>query len=71
MTLSSWPASLVTWPPGFLLPGTDSRPADVLIPHRAGGSDTALHVEAINPLLGASVEAAAGTPGYNLQGDVD
>ena len=44
-----------------MLPGTDARPADVLIPHWTGGRTTALDVTVINP-----VRQAATTPGHAL-----
>ena len=50
----------------FLLPGTDRRPADILIPHWAGGKDAALDVTVINPLQVATVTQAASTPGSAL-----
>ena len=34
----------------FLLPGSDKRPADVLIPHWVGSKDAALGVTVIKPL---------------------
>ena len=49
-----------------LLPGTDARPADVLIPHWTGGRDTALDVTVVNPLQGALVAQAANSPGHAL-----
>ena len=33
-----------------LLPGSNNRPADVLIPHWTGGRDTGLDVAVVNPL---------------------
>ena len=51
----------------FLLPGTDRRPADVLIPNWAGGLDAALDVKVVNPLQGALVKEAAVTPGHALE----
>ena len=50
-----------------LLPGTDARPADVLLPHWTGGRDTALDVTVVNPLQIAMVDQAAVNPGYALQ----
>ena len=50
----------------FLLPGTDRRPADILIPHWAGGKDAALDVTVINPLQVATVTQAASNPGSAL-----
>jgi hypothetical protein len=50
----------------FLLPGTDRRPADILIPHWAGGKDAALDVTVINPLQIATVAEAAVRPGSAL-----
>ena len=49
-----------------LLPGTDARPADVMIPHWTGGRDTALDVTVINPLQSSLVAQAATTPGHAL-----
>ena len=50
----------------FLLPGRDSRPADVLIPHFAGGRDAALDVTVVNPCQVATVVGAAETPGHAI-----
>ena len=50
----------------FLLPGDDRRPADVFIPHWAGGRDAALDVTVVNPLQAATVAGAATTPGHAL-----
>ena len=50
----------------FLVPGTDGRPADVLIPHWTGGKDSALDVTVINPLQSATVTQAAIIPGHAL-----
>ena len=36
--------------PGGLLPGTDDRPADILLPYWTQGKDTALDVSVVNPL---------------------
>ena len=33
-----------------LLPGTEARPADILLPHWTGGRDTALDITVVNPL---------------------
>ena len=49
-----------------LLPGTEARPADVLIPHWTGGRDTALDITVINPLQARLVGQAATTAGYAL-----
>ena len=49
-----------------LLPGTDARPADVMIPHWTGGRDTALDVTVINPLQSSLVALAATSPGHAL-----
>jgi hypothetical protein len=49
-----------------LLPGTDARPADVLIPHWSGGKDTALDVTVVNPLQTELVSRAATTAGHAL-----
>ena len=50
----------------FLLPGADRRPADVFIPHWAGGRDAALDVTVVNPLQVATLAGAATTPGHAL-----
>ena len=49
-----------------LLPGTNERPADVLIPHWTGGRDTALDVVVSSPLLADRVARSADTPGHTL-----
>ena len=49
-----------------LIPGTEARPADVLIPNWTGGKDTALDVTVINPLQTTLVAQAATTPGHAL-----
>ena len=49
-----------------LLPGSEARPADVLIPHWTGGRDTALDVTVVNPLQEKLVRQAATTPGHAL-----
>ena len=45
--------------PDGLLPGSDDRPADVLIPVWSGGRDTALDFTVVNPLQEALVNAAS------------
>ena len=45
--------------PDGLLPGSDDRPADLLIPHWSGGKDTALDFTVVNPLQGALVGRVA------------
>ena len=49
-----------------LIPGTEARPADVLLPNWTGGRDTALDVTVINPLQTSLVAQAAATPGHAL-----
>ena len=49
-----------------LLPGSDARPADVLIPNWSGGRDTALDVTVVNPLQRELVSRAATTAGHAL-----
>ena len=49
-----------------LLPGTEARPADVLIPKWTSGRDTALDITVINPLQQRLVRQAATTPGHAL-----
>ena len=50
----------------FLIPGEDSRPADVLLPHWMGGKDAALDVTVVNPCQTATVVGAATTAGHAL-----
>ena len=49
----------------FLLPGTDRRPADVLVPNWVGGKDAAMDVT-ITPLQAATMPGAANTAGHAL-----
>ena len=49
-----------------LIPGTNLRPADVFIPHWAGGRDAALDVTVTHPLQDRTRAGAATTPGYAL-----
>ena len=48
----------------FLLPGTDRRPADVLVPNWAAGKDAAMDVTVVTPLQDATLPEAATTPGH-------
>ena len=50
----------------FLIPGSDSRPADVLLPHRIGGKDAALDVTVVDPCQAATELGAATTAGFAL-----
>ena len=50
----------------FLIPGEDSRPADVLLPHWVGGKDAALDVTVVNPLQVATVVGASTEAGHAL-----
>ena len=50
----------------FLIPGQDSRPADVLLPHRSAGQDAALDVTVVNPCQAATLIGAATTAGHAL-----
>ena len=49
-----------------LIPGSDAKPADVLIPNWSGGKDTAMDITVVNPLQTAFVNGAATTPGHAL-----
>ena len=51
---------------GFLLPGSNSRPADVLIRYWTAGKDTAYNVTVINPLQVYTMRQASITPGHAL-----
>ena len=50
-----------------LLPGTEARPADILLPHWTGGRDTALDITVVNPLQLAFVNQSAINPGHALR----
>ena len=50
----------------FLIPGNDSRPADVLLPHWKQGKDVALDVAVVNPCKGGTVVEAAAVAGFAL-----
>ena len=49
-----------------LIPGSEARPADVLIPNWTSGKDTALDVTVVNPLQTGLVNQAAVHPGHAL-----
>ena len=49
-----------------LLLGSGGKPADVFIPHWAGGRDAALDVTVTHPLQDRTRAGAATTPGYAL-----
>jgi hypothetical protein len=46
-----------------LIPGSNAKPADVLIPSWTRGKDTALDITIVNPLQVALVNRAATVPG--------
>ena len=50
-----------------LLPGTDLRPADILIPRWTAGRDTALDVTIIHPFQQATCDREANDPGFSLR----
>ena len=50
----------------YLIPGSDRRPADVLIPYWRSGKDAALDITVVNPIQQATLHQAAVTPGYAL-----
>ena len=50
-----------------LLPGVAARPADVMVPHFAGGRHLAINVTVVSSLQAALVEGAAREPGFALQ----
>ena len=50
-----------------LLPGSDGRPADVMLHHFAGGLHAALDISVINPLQSQTVQRAAVEPGYAME----
>ena len=45
--------------PDGLLPGSDDRPADILIPHWCSGKDAALDFTVVNPLQAALVRGSS------------
>ena len=51
----------------FLLPGSNRKPADVLIPHWTSGKDTAYDVTVINSLQTLTLFGKATTPGHALK----
>ena len=53
--------------PEGLLPGSDDRPADLLIPHWSGGKDTALDFTVVNPLQSALVGRVAEEGGVAVE----
>ncbi len=50
----------------FLLPGTDRRPADILVPNWVVGKDAAMDITIVTPLQAATMPAAAQTAGHAL-----
>ena len=48
--------------PAGLLPGSDDRPADVLLPFWANGKDAALDVSVVNPLQPGKEKKESNTP---------
>ena len=50
-----------------LLPGTDSRPADILIPYWSQGHDLAIDVTVVNPLRLDLAARSAEEAGHGLQ----
>ena len=49
-----------------LIPGSNNKPADLLIPNWTGGKDTAIDLTVVNPLQATLVERAAEDPGFAL-----
>ena len=50
----------------FLLPGTDRRPADVLVPNWVGGKDAAMDITIVTPLQAATNHhASSGTHSWS------
>ena len=50
-----------------ILPGTEARPADILLPGWSGGKDTALDITVVNPLQTAFINQSAAAPGHALR----
>ena len=50
-----------------ILPGTEARPADILLPGWSGGKDTALDITVVNPLQTAFINQSAAFPGHALR----
>lgn len=53
--------------PDGLLPGSDDRPADVLIPFWSGGRDAVLDFTMVNPLGADLVSKASGDASSTVQ----
>ena len=49
-----------------LIPGSNNKPADLLIPSWTGGKDTAIDITVVNPLQVTLLDRAADTPGHAL-----
>ena len=49
-----------------LIPGTEARPADVLIPNWCAGKDAAMDVTVVNPLQARMIDQAAVHAGHSL-----
>ena len=50
-----------------LLPGTEEKPADILLPGWSGGKDTALDITVVNPPQTAYINQSAAVPGHALR----
>ena len=50
----------------FLIPGSDRRPADILLPYWSSGRDVALDITVVNPIQQATMPEAAVTAGHAL-----
>ena len=50
-----------------LLPGTEAKPADILLPGWSGGKDTALDITVVNPLQTQFINQSAAVAGYALR----
>ena len=50
-----------------LLPGTEAKPADILLPGWSGGKDTALDVTVVNPLHTKYINQSAVVSGHALR----
>ena len=50
-----------------LLPGTEAKPADILLPGWSGGKDTALDITVVNPLQTQFINQSAAVAGHALR----
>ena len=50
-----------------LIPGTEARPADIMLPNWMGGKDCCLDITVVNPLQAAYIRMSASNQDYALR----